>query len=147
MDQNQQLRVTAAAGMAGELPDHVTQDAVVIVPGIMGSELFDTHTNKHLWGLEGISWLRKAWTSPKGLEGLRMTDEELDGKHTRIKATGLLKHSAWTPYLAGSEPYTDLVETVATSVAHPPPSWNSHTTGACPSRSTPVSWQRRHAST
>ncbi|MGW7064085.1 lipase/acyltransferase domain-containing protein [Streptomyces sp. NPDC054904] len=117
MDQNQQLRVTAAAGMDGELPDHVTQDAVVIVPGIMGSELFDTHTNKHLWGLEGISWLRKAWTSPKGLEGLRMTDEELDGKHTRIKATGLLKHSAWTPYLAGSEPYTDLVETVGTSVA------------------------------
>ncbi|MFD3775149.1 hypothetical protein [Streptomyces sp. NPDC058612] len=119
MDQNQQLRVTAAAGMAGGLPDHVTQDGVVIVPGIMGSELFDTHTNTHLWGLEGISWLRKAWTRPKGLEGLRMTVEELDGKYTRIKATGLLKHSAWTPYLAGSEPYTDLVETVRTSVAHP----------------------------
>ncbi|MGI5450710.1 lipase/acyltransferase domain-containing protein [Streptomyces sp. CA-243310] len=115
MDQNQQLRVTAAA--AGDLPDHVTQDAVVIVPGIMGSELFDTHTNKRLWGLGGISWLRRAWTSPTGLEGLRMTDEELDGKHTRVKATGLLKHSAWTPYFAGQEPYTDLVETVATSVA------------------------------
>ncbi|MEU8777106.1 hypothetical protein [Streptomyces sp. NPDC048606] len=101
------------------LPDHVTQDAVVVVPGIMGSALRDTTTGKHVWGIGGISWLLKAWTLPKGLEALAMTEDELAGKTGRIEATGLLRTSAWTPYLAGSEPYTDLVDTVLTSVADP----------------------------
>nr|WSW64301.1 hypothetical protein OG513_37690 [Streptomyces sp. NBC_00998]WSW64438.1 hypothetical protein OG513_38435 [Streptomyces sp. NBC_00998] len=100
-----------------ELPDHVTQDAVVVVPGIMGSALRDTTTGKDVWGLGGVSWLLKAWTTPSGLKSLAMTEDELAGKNGRIKATGLLKHSAWTPYLAGSEPYTDLVDTIRTSVA------------------------------
>ncbi|MFE3763613.1 esterase/lipase family protein [Streptomyces sp. NPDC059104] len=104
---------------AGELPDHVTQDAVVVVPGIMGSTLRDTTTGKDLWGIGGISWLLKAWTTPSGLKSLAMTEDELAGKTGRIEATGLLKHSAWTPYLAGSEPYADLVDTVRSSVAHP----------------------------
>lgn len=103
----------------GELPDHVTQDAVVVVPGIMGSALYDTTTGKDVWGIGGVSWLLKAWTTPSGLESLAMTEDELAGKTGRIEATGLLKHSAWTPYLAGSEPYTDLVDTILTSVADP----------------------------
>lgn len=103
----------------GELPDHVTQDAVVVVPGIMGSTLYDTTTGKDVWGIGGISWLLKAWTTPSGLKSLAMTEDELAGKTGRIEATGLLKRSAWTPYLAGSEPYTDLVDTVLTSVADP----------------------------
>ncbi|MFF4331421.1 lipase/acyltransferase domain-containing protein [Streptomyces sp. NPDC001591] len=103
----------------GELPDHVTQDAVVVVPGIMGSALYDTTTRKEVWGIGGISWLLRAWTTPSGLKPLAVTEDELAGKTGRIKATGLLKHSAWTPYLAGSEPYTDLVDTIGTSVADP----------------------------
>ncbi|MEU3721545.1 hypothetical protein [Streptomyces sp. NPDC031705] len=102
---------------ADELPDHVTQDAVVVVPGIMGSTLRDTATGRHLWGIGGVSWLLKAWTTPSGLKSLAMTEDELAGKTGRIEAMGLLKHSAWTPYLAGSEPYTDLVDTIRTSVA------------------------------
>ncbi|MDH6542937.1 hypothetical protein [Streptomyces sp. SPB4] len=102
-----------------ELPDHVIQDAVVVVPGIMGSTLYDTTTGKDVWGIGGISWLLKAWTTPSGLKSLAMTEDELAGKTGRIEATGLLKRSAWTPYLAGSEPYTDLVDTVLTSVADP----------------------------
>ncbi|MFE2151380.1 esterase/lipase family protein [Streptomyces lavendulae] len=104
---------------AEELPDHVIQDAVVVVPGIMGSTLYDTTTGKDVWGIGGISWLLKAWTTPSGLKSLAMTEDELAGKTGRIEATGLLKRSAWTPYLAGSEPYTDLVDTVLTSVADP----------------------------
>ncbi|MFD7628050.1 esterase/lipase family protein [Streptomyces sp. NPDC059851] len=108
---------------SGELPEYVTQDAVVVVPGIMGSTLYDTTTGKDVWGIGGISWLLKAWTTPSGLKSLAMTEDELAGKTGRIKATGLLKHSAWTPYLAGSEPYTDLVETVRSSVADPAAVW------------------------
>ncbi|MEV2193593.1 hypothetical protein AB0I02_21780 [Streptomyces phaeochromogenes] len=96
----------------------ITQDAVVIVPGIMGSELYDTVAQKTVWGLSGVSWLLKAWTRPKGLEPLRLTPEELEGKTSRIKATQLMRHSSWTPYLQGFEPYTNLINTVHGCVAH-----------------------------
>lgn len=96
-----------------------TQDAVVIVPGIMGSELYDTVTQKTIWGLSGVSWLLKAWTRPRGLEPLRLTPEELEGKTTRVKATQLMRHSSWTPYLQGFEPYTNLISAVRGCVADP----------------------------
>ncbi|MEV7617155.1 hypothetical protein [Streptomyces sp. NPDC089799] len=92
---------------------------MVIVPGIMGSALYDTGRGTHVWGLGGISWLVRAWTLPGGLKPLAMTEEELAGKTGRIKATGLLEHSAWTPYLAGIEPYADLVVAVGGCVADP----------------------------
>ncbi|GLX19720.1 lipase/acyltransferase domain-containing protein [Streptomyces lavendulae] len=117
MDNRQHQHQHQPGGPDGGLPDHVTQDAVVVVPGIMGSTLHDTTTGKDVWGIGGISWLLKAWTTPSGLKSLTMTEDELAGKTGRIKATGLLRHSAWTPYLAGSEPYTDLVDTIRTSVA------------------------------
>src|SRR4051794_9324730 len=85
----------------------ITQDAVVIVPGIMGSELRDTATGATLWGLSGVRWLIKAWTRPGGLAALHMTDAELEGRTGRIQPVQLLRHSAWTPYLKGCEPYTD----------------------------------------
>ncbi|ATZ29131.1 hypothetical protein SLAV_36830 [Streptomyces lavendulae subsp. lavendulae] len=114
---NEQQRQRRRPHGTDEFPDHVTQDAVVVVPGIMGSTLHDTRTGNDVWGLGGVSWLLKAWTTPSGLKSLAMTEDELAAKLGRIKATGLLKHSAWTPYLAGSEPYTDLVDTIRTSVA------------------------------
>ncbi|MFH8990853.1 hypothetical protein [Streptomyces sp. NPDC017940] len=96
----------------------ITQDAVVVVPGIMGSELYDTVTGKTVWGLSGVSWLLKAWTRPRGLEPLRLTPEELEGRTGRIKATQLMRHSYWTPYLQGFEPYTALLDVVRSCVAH-----------------------------
>ncbi|MFD9380001.1 esterase/lipase family protein [Streptomyces sp. NPDC059999] len=120
MDQHAHHRSAAQGPRADdELPADVTQDAVVVVPGIMGSALYDNERGRHVWGLEGISWLVRAWTLPGGLTSLAMRDEELEGKTGRITATGLLKHSAWTPYLAGIEPYTDLVAAVGRCVAHP----------------------------
>ncbi|MEV6394249.1 hypothetical protein AB0M39_05605 [Streptomyces sp. NPDC051907] len=97
----------------------VTQDAVVIVPGIMGSELYDTVAEKTVWGLSGVAWLLKAWTRPHGLEPLRLTPRELEGETGRIKPTQLMRHSSWTPYLQGFEPYTDLIATARGCVADP----------------------------
>ncbi|MFE3635373.1 hypothetical protein [Streptomyces sp. NPDC059168] len=94
----------------------VTQDALVVVPGIMGSELRDAATGKILWGLSGARWLLDAWTSQSGLSALRMTEDELEGRTGRVKATQLLKHSAWTPHLRGFEPYSDLVAALQTCV-------------------------------
>ncbi|WP_435218280.1 esterase/lipase family protein [Streptomyces sp. bgisy034] len=97
----------------------ITQDAVVIVPGIMGSELRDASTGRTVWGLSGVRWLIDAWTRPKGLKALHMTDAELDGAAGRLEPVQLLRHSAWTPYLKGFEPYTDLISAVHACVAHP----------------------------
>jgi hypothetical protein len=96
-----------------------TQDAVVIVPGIMGSELRDTTTGTTLWGLSGARWLVKAWTRPGGLKNLHMTDAELAGDIGRVQPIQLLRHSAWTPYLKGCEPYTDLITAIHQCAAHP----------------------------
>ncbi|MFJ3640102.1 hypothetical protein ACIPRD_10150 [Streptomyces sp. NPDC090108] len=93
---------------ASPVSGNVTQDAVVIVPGIMGSALRDTATGRLLWGLSGTRWLVRAWTGRDGLAALRMTDDELAGRFGRVTATGLLRHSAWTPHLRGFEPYTAL---------------------------------------
>ncbi|MFI5998513.1 hypothetical protein ACIBAC_42590 [Streptomyces sp. NPDC051362] len=98
---------------------NITQDAVVIVPGIMGSELRDTTTGSTVWGLSSVRWLLKAWTRSDGFAALRMTDEELEGKTGRIQPVQLMRHSAWTPYLKGSEPYTDLITGVNCCVADP----------------------------
>ncbi|WP_343244941.1 hypothetical protein [Streptomyces sp. SID14478] len=97
----------------------MTQDAVVIVPGIMGSELRETASGDVLWGLSGAGWLLRAWTRKDGLARLHMTDDELAGKTGRVTATRLLRHGTWTPYLRGQEPYTDLLETVRDYVADP----------------------------
>lgn len=118
MNRHEPERVNCATGTPVVTAD-VTQDAVVVVPGIMGSELYDTVTQKTVWGLSGVSWLLKAWTRPRGLEPLRLTPEELAGRTGRIKATQLMRHSYWTPYLQGFEPYTSLVRVVHGCVAHP----------------------------
>lgn len=98
---------------------NITQDAVVIIPGIMGSELRDTTTGKTVWGLSSVRWLLGAWTRRDGLAALRMTEDELEGKIGRIQPVQLMRHSAWTPYLKGSEPYTNLINSVYGCVADP----------------------------
>src|SRR5690606_41548731 len=64
----------------------VTHDAVVIVPGIMGSELYDTVAGRTIWGLANGSWLGRAWLTRDGLAPLRLTDEERAGEHRRVRA-------------------------------------------------------------
>jgi Lecithin:cholesterol acyltransferase len=96
----------------------VTHDAVVVVPGIMGSELHDTATDKVIWGLANTGWLAKAWLTRQGLTPLRLTPDELAGDHSRVQPRRLLQTPAWSPFLRGIEPYHKLLRTIESVVAH-----------------------------
>lgn len=95
-----------------------SRDAVIVIPGIMGSELVDAEAGEVLWGLSPRSYLR-FWTSGTGLERLRVTDRERAGKTGRIRATGLLRFPVASPIFGGFEPYTRLVSAIRRSLSHP----------------------------
>ncbi|GLF96567.1 lipase/acyltransferase domain-containing protein [Streptomyces yaizuensis] len=101
------------------IPPGTTQDAVVVVPGIMGSELYDTEKDRVAWGLADAGWLLRAWTTPGGLGALHVRPEEREGRLGRIRATRLLRVPGWSPVLRGVEPYSALLDTVARNVAVP----------------------------
>ncbi|WP_436535218.1 lipase family alpha/beta hydrolase [Actinoplanes sp. HUAS TT8] len=88
----------------------VTGDAVVVVPGIMGSELVDTGTGETLWGLRDPRWYVKAWAGGSALRALALTDDERAGHYGRVRATGLLRFPAFAPVLRGFEPYGRLLD-------------------------------------
>jgi pimeloyl-ACP methyl ester carboxylesterase len=104
--------------MGGTVDTPVCRDAVIVIPGIMGSELVDAETGDVLWGLSPRSYLR-LWASGKGLERLQVTDQERSGKTGRIKATGLLRLPAAAPIFGGFEPYTRLVAAIHRALVHP----------------------------
>lgn len=106
---------------APEVAPPTTHDAIVIVPGIMGSELVDVSGGKEkvLWGLAKPGWLVRAWLSRSGLEGLHLTPEEAAGQSTRVEPRRLLSTPAWTPFLRGIEPYTKLTRDVEATAADP----------------------------
>jgi hypothetical protein len=95
-----------------------THDAVVVVPGIMGSELVDSATGKVLWGLDPGSYV-SAWLSGGSLRRLQLTDEEREGRYGRVTARRLLRFPAWLPVLQGFEPYTRLVARLRQVVVDP----------------------------
>jgi hypothetical protein len=82
----------------------VTTDAVVVVPGIMGSELVD-ETGEVCWGLKPLL-LAKAWRT-KRLDVLRVTEADQAGGR-RLRPTRLLRVPGYMPVLGGLEPYTYL---------------------------------------
>ncbi|TMR88463.1 lipase family alpha/beta hydrolase [Nonomuraea basaltis] len=111
---------------------NVSQDAVVVVPGIMGSVL--KGPNGVLWGFRLGSYARLWSRSGSSLNALalsedqlgRLTDEarelttdEIDGRFDHVAATGLLKLPAYAPFLHGFEPYDSLIQRVGRCVAHP----------------------------
>jgi Lecithin:cholesterol acyltransferase len=98
------------------LSKNITQDAVVVVPGIMGSVLREVKTRTLLWGLSA-GWYLKAWCAPGELRRLQLTDEEREGQYDRVTATGLLTMPAYAPGLSGFEPYTDLIDGIKGVVA------------------------------
>jgi hypothetical protein len=89
----------------------VSHDAVVVVPGIMGSALTDSQTGKRIWGFD-VRALTSAWLRRDGMLPLHFTPEERDGNYGRVVPTGLLKMPAWAPLLKGFEPYRRLVASV-----------------------------------
>jgi hypothetical protein len=94
-------------------------DAVVVVPGIMGSELIDATSGRHLWGLRDPRWYVSAWTSGVSLDALRLTEDERAGRYGRVRATRLLRFPAFVPLLAGFEPYRRLLKDIRAVAPHP----------------------------
>jgi hypothetical protein len=97
----------------------VSHDAVVIIPGIMGSELVDAVSGRTLWGMRDPRWYVSAWSTGRGLADLRLSADEAAGRYGRVRATRLLQFPAFARVLAGAEPYTRLVEKVRQVVVDP----------------------------
>jgi hypothetical protein len=76
-----------------------TGDAVIVIPGIMGSELVDADSERVLWGMSDLRWYVKAWTSGDSLVRLRLSGEERGGQYGRIRATRLIRFPAFAPVL------------------------------------------------
>lgn len=88
---------------------HTTQDAIIVIPGIMGSELVDLEADRQIWGLSDPRWYVSAWTSGRSMGALAVSPAELDGRYGRVKATRLLRFPGFMPMLGGLEPYTRLL--------------------------------------
>ncbi len=95
-----------------------SRDAVIVVPGIMGSELVDA-TGRALWGLADPRWYVSAWTTGAALESLHLSTDERDGRYGRIRARRLLRFPAFAPFLAGFAPYTALLRAARSVACHP----------------------------
>lgn len=81
-------------------------DAVIVVPGIMGSELRDGD-GRVVWGLT-VGALGPAWSAGALPRALRVRDEDLAGVR-RLTPTRLLRVPAYAPFLRGLEPYGPLL--------------------------------------
>jgi pimeloyl-ACP methyl ester carboxylesterase len=101
-------------GSHGQVP--VTTDAVLLVPGIMGSELVDGD-GKVVWGLN-VRALGQAWVTGR-MDQLKVTDDDLAGR-PRLRPTRLLRAPAFMPGLHGIEPYTALLKRLSKEVAVDP---------------------------
>jgi hypothetical protein len=98
-------------------PD-VTHDAVVVVPGIMGSALRDTTKGRYVWRPHDPRWW-SAWLRDDGIRPLHLDENERSGKYGRVEATELLRAPGWAPVLKGFEPYSALLDAVERTVADP----------------------------
>jgi hypothetical protein len=81
------------------------RDAVVVIPGIMGSELIEAD-GRVLWGLSPKD-LVSAYRGDL-LDRLRVTDGDLTGRRA-VRATRLLKYPAVLGWFRGSEDYHRLL--------------------------------------
>ncbi|MGE7384896.1 lipase/acyltransferase domain-containing protein [Streptomyces sp. NPDC004126] len=99
-------------------PD-VTHDAVVVVPGIMGSALWDTSGDRPVWGLKHPAAMLSLFTRADGLRPLHLDERELAGDYGRIRATGIVEVPVWAPFLKGLESLGALRRAVRASVADP----------------------------
>lgn len=90
-------------------------DAVVVVPGIMGSALKDTRGD--VWGFSDPMTYVKLWSSRSAMPRLGFTQMELEALATdsydpataRVQPAGLISSPSFAPILAGLEPYSHLV--------------------------------------
>lgn len=90
----------------------VTHDAVVVVPGITGERARRFEHRRGPVGAERPAVVVRARCRDNGLVGLAVTEDELAGDARRVRPNGLLRFPAFAPFVAGIEPYTDLVTTI-----------------------------------
>ncbi|GAA4457876.1 PGAP1-like alpha/beta domain-containing protein [Phytohabitans houttuyneae] len=107
-----------AKGALSRLYPGRTHDLVVVIPGIMGSELYDTDRGKTLWGAS-LPLLLRSWVDGAPLRHLALDERETDGEYGRVRPVGLLKLPEYLPFLRGAEPYTTLVNAVRDCVVDP----------------------------
>jgi PGAP1-like protein len=99
-----------------------TNDAVILIPGIMGSELVEACSGRILWGLASPRWYASVWgpgPSSAALDLLRLSAAERDGHYGRVRATRLIQSFAFMPRLTGLLPYEALRSTLLSAVADP----------------------------
>lgn len=94
-------------------------DAVVIVPGIMGSELREASTGRVIWGVGAAVANAARLGYRERMRSLAVGDDERAGRIGRVVPTGLLAVPDWAYGLGGFEPYRDLVTTVREALIHP----------------------------
>ncbi|WP_216899270.1 esterase/lipase family protein [Nocardia alni] len=104
----------ATSARVSGISNPITDDAVVVIPGIMGTELVDTATGKLIWGLHpGL--LARMWSAPVG----GLAPLAFDPERNSVKPARLLRVPAFAPFLAGIEPYTKLVRRLRETVRDP----------------------------
>ncbi|MET9501697.1 hypothetical protein ABZY42_08140 [Streptomyces sp. NPDC006622] len=96
-----------------------THDAVLVVPGIMGTELHEAATGRMLWGMRKVAEYAARWDLENGMDALALTDHERAGRLGRVVPGRLLRTPAWMPLTDGFEPYSPLVKGLRKAVVHP----------------------------
>ncbi|WP_153812902.1 hypothetical protein [Streptomyces sp. SUK 48] len=112
------VEVFEAKLMRRSNPGRRLHDAVVIVPGIMGSELREAGTGRKLWGVgKLLTYTARAHTDR--LRQLAVTEDEREGRTGRVEVTGLLESFEPLPGLGSAHPYTAMVAEMRRSVVDP----------------------------
>ncbi|SFS14066.1 Lecithin:cholesterol acyltransferase [Microbacterium sp. cf046] len=96
-------------------PQASVLDAIVIVPGIMGSELVDGDGHQ-IWGLQPADAISAYFGDL--LDRLRVTDEDLAGTRG-VKATRLVRYPGIIGWFKGAESYSGLAAKVRDTAIDP----------------------------
>ncbi|MFE7646610.1 lipase/acyltransferase domain-containing protein [Streptomyces phaeoluteigriseus] len=96
-----------------------THDAVLVVPGIMGTRLVEAATGKVLWGMGKAAEYAGRWDLEGGMGALALSPAEAEGEFGRVVPRGIIRTPSWAPLLGGVEPYDRLLKRLRTMVVHP----------------------------
>jgi pimeloyl-ACP methyl ester carboxylesterase len=103
--------------MGGGGADLLCRDAVMVVPGIMGTTLWDTEKDRPVWGSGGA--FVRSWIGGSPLTAMRLAPGEWQERRPRVMPKALITGPVWLPELRGLEPYTGLLRELGRVVADP----------------------------
>lgn len=90
--------------------------AVIVVPGIMGSELREN--GRTIWGFKSLGWYFKHWKEGQ-FHSLQLTEQERAGEYGRVVAPRLLASPSFLPMFDVVNPYRDLVARLRANAVDP----------------------------